>query len=121
MHGGGVVGWSVRCPTQCPATRCLLQSSQSTLLDEAAGLVKRDRLILPQSSPAASVASWNRGGELTRAYSEPSYASSKRRLEVMNIPKPQSEFKDLIDNSKTPFVPLLTTKPNALRPLSASE
>ena len=56
-----------------------------------------------------------------RAYSEPGPPTSKRRLEVMNIPKPQLEFKDLIDNSKAPFVPLLTTKPNALRPLSASE
>ena len=90
-------------------------------MDKAAGLIKRERLILPQTSPATSVASWNKAGEPTRAYSEPVHATSKRRLEVMNIPKPQTEFKDLIDNSNKPFVPLLTTKPNALRPLSASE
>ena len=56
-----------------------------------------------------------------RTHSEPSRTSSKRHLEVLNIPKPQLEFKDMIDNSSAPFVPLLTTKPNALRPLSASE
>lgn len=34
-----------------------------------------------------------------------------------NIQRPQLRFKDKIDNSNTPFIPVIKRKPNALRPL----
>jgi len=38
-----------------------------------------------------------------------------------NIQRPQLKFKDKIDNSNTPFIPIITRKPNALRPLEISK
>ena len=40
-----------------------------------------------------------------------------RFLMAKNIQRPQLRFKDKIDNSNTPFVPVIKRKPNALRPL----
>lgn len=34
-----------------------------------------------------------------------------------NIQRPQLRFKDKIDNSNTPFIPVIKRKPNALQPL----
>jgi len=50
-------------------------------------------------------------------------ASSKRSpgyrlLTARHVTRPQSEFRDKIDNSHRPFVPKITMKPNALRPLA---
>ena len=38
-------------------------------------------------------------------------------LRNKNIPRPQSRFKDMVDNSNSPFIPLIRHKPNALKPL----
>ena len=38
-----------------------------------------------------------------------------------NIQRPQLRFKDKIDNSNTPFIPVIKRKPNALRPLELGE
>lgn len=38
-----------------------------------------------------------------------------------NIQRPQLRFKDKIDNSNTPFIPVIKRKPNALRPLEMGE
>ncbi|KAL9970036.1 hypothetical protein ACROYT_G022346 [Oculina patagonica] len=37
-----------------------------------------------------------------------------------NIQRPQLRFKDKIDNSNTPFIPIIKRKPNALRPLESN-
>ena len=38
-----------------------------------------------------------------------------------NIQRPQLRFKDKIDNSNTPFIPVIKRKPNALQPLEMGE
>ena len=38
-----------------------------------------------------------------------------------NIQRPQLKFKDSIDNSNTPFIPIIKSKPNALKPLQTSK
>jgi len=52
-------------------------------------------------------------------------ASSKRSpgyrlLTARNITRPQSQFRDKIDNSGRAFIPKIVTKPNALRPLAGA-
>ena len=47
--------------------------------------------------------------------------TSFRFLMAKNIQRPQLRFKDKIDNSNTPFIPILKTKPNALRSLQSSK
>jgi len=44
-----------------------------------------------------------------------------RFLMAKNIQRPQLRFKDKIDNSNTPFIPVIKRKPNALRPLEMGE
>ena len=39
-------------------------------------------------------------------------------LTARQVMRPQVQFKHLIDNTDTPFVPRLTEKPHALKPLS---
>ncbi|XP_038076788.1 exosome component 10-like [Patiria miniata] len=87
------------------------------LLDEATGLIKPGKAVLPPGSqPKAPqklmVASWNR---------QSSTDSGKGRafhlMHAKNISRPQLKFKEKIDNSNTPFVPIITSKPNALKPL----
>ena len=94
---------------------------QSTTLDQIAGLVKKERLVEPQGGRGrtASVASWNKTKGIFRANTVPGRSSSFPQSK--NIPKPQKDFMDIIDNSNNPFVPLLRNKPNAKRPLSDSE
>ena len=43
--------------------------------------------------------------------------TSYRFLLAKNIQRPQLRFKDKIDNSNTPFIPIIAYKPNALKPL----
>lgn len=40
-----------------------------------------------------------------------------RFLMAKHIQRPQLKFKDKIDNSNTPFIPIIKRKPNSLRPL----
>lgn len=47
--------------------------------------------------------------------------TSFRFLMAKNIQRPQLRFKDKIDNSNTPFIPIIKRKPNALRPLEISK
>lgn len=47
--------------------------------------------------------------------------TSFRFLMAKNIQRPQLRFKDKIDNSNTPFIPIIRRKPNALRPLEISK
>ena len=47
--------------------------------------------------------------------------TSFRFLMAKNIQRPQLKFKDKIDNSNTPFIPIIKSKPNALRPLEISK
>jgi len=95
----------------------------SSLLDEASGLKKDNRPILPaavqQSKPVIS--SWNRKRSAKQA-DEGSAKKKKshtfRLLMAKNIQRPQLKWIDTIDNSNTPFMPKLGVKPNALKPFT---
>lgn len=88
-----------------------------TLLDEACGLRKKEtELVVVLKTPKQpSSRGWNKLRP----------ASSKRSpgyclLTPRHVTRPQSQFRDKIDNSNRPFVPKITYKPNALRPLAES-
>ena len=38
-------------------------------------------------------------------------------MTARNVPRPQLKFRDHVDNSNSPHIPLLRSKPNALQPL----
>ena len=93
---------------------------QSTSLDDLTGANKQDQLVEPRQTKGntANVASWNKATGILRSSSVPTRSNTIPQSK--NIPKPQKEFTDLIDNSNSHFVPVLRSKPNAKRPLSAS-
>ena len=85
------------------------------------GLTKKDKLIQPKLSEelSSSVASWNKASGTSKEHQVP--FSLRQRMVSKAIHKPQLKFKDLIDNSSRPFLPILKAKPNAIRPLSDSK
>ena len=44
-------------------------------------------------------------------------ATSYRFIHTKSIERPQLKFRDHVDNSNAPFIPLIRRKPNALKPL----
>ncbi|KAK6171223.1 hypothetical protein SNE40_019458 [Patella caerulea] len=85
-------------------------------LDEASGIKKTETNLLVKSVETKSqiLASWNK-----KKGSKDS-PTSFRLLAAKNTPRPQFKFKDKVDNSSNPFVPLIKEKPNALVPLTES-
>ncbi|XP_078095230.1 exosome complex component 10 isoform X1 [Mustelus asterias] len=85
------------------------------LLDEASGVNKNQKPVLPAGLqlPKTIISSWNR----KNTESKRSKSETFRLFHAKNIPRPQMKFKEKVDNSNTPFVPKLFTKPNALKPL----
>ncbi|XP_066297430.1 exosome complex component 10-like [Branchiostoma lanceolatum] len=91
-----------------------------SLLDEASGVVKQKEPVLPTGTPQTGtlVSSWNK---TSRSKSGSEKSVTWRLLHARNIERPQLKFKDKIDNSNTPFIPIIRHKPNALRPLPKYE
>ncbi|KAI8517164.1 Exosome component 10 [Branchiostoma belcheri] len=85
-----------------------------SLLDEASGVVKQRSQSYPLEHPKQGH-SCHHGIKRSRSGSEKSV--TWRLLHARNIERPQLKFKDKIDNSNTPFIPIIRHKPNALRPL----
>ncbi|XP_067826748.1 exosome component 10 [Heptranchias perlo] len=85
------------------------------LLDEASGVNKNQQPVLPAGlqPPKTIISSWNRRNTETKK----SKSETFRLFHAKNIPRPQMKFKEKVDNSNTPFVPKLFTKPNAMKPL----
>uniref|UniRef100_W5L518 Exosome complex component 10 n=1 Tax=Astyanax mexicanus TaxID=7994 RepID=W5L518_ASTMX len=83
------------------------------MLDEASG-VTRSQPVMPAGyqPPKIVVSSWNRkgGNRSTETF---------HLLHAKNIQRPQLKFKDKVDNSNTPFIPKISVKPNAVKPLSS--
>ncbi|XP_033642583.1 exosome component 10-like [Asterias rubens] len=100
-------------------TNDLILEQVGLLLDEASGLIKPGKAGLPPGSqpknapPKLMVASWNRQNQ-----SDSGKGRSFHMMHAKNIPRPQLKFKDKIDNANMPFVPKLSHKPNALKPLN---
>ncbi|XP_077998718.1 exosome complex component 10-like [Glandiceps talaboti] len=84
----------------------------STMLDEASGINKTAKPVLP---PGAKdnivVSSWNRKSH------ERSKSGTFRLMQAKNIQRPQMKFREKVDNSNMPFVPIIKYKPNAQKPL----
>ena len=81
-------------------------------LDEASGLSKNKKPVLPKSMQQSTpiVSSWNKNSRQTNS-------DKVRFLHAKNILRPQLRFKDKPENSNVPFVPIIKEKPNALKPL----
>ena len=81
-------------------------------LDEASGLSKNRKPVLPQSVQQGTpiVSSWNKNAQHTNE-------NKMRFLHARNILRPQLKFKEKPDNTNVPFVPIIREKPNALKPL----
>ena len=44
-------------------------------------------------------------------------SKSFRMMHAKNVSRPQLKFKEKVDNTNTPFVPIIKHKPNAQKPL----
>ncbi|RMX38072.1 hypothetical protein pdam_00003117 [Pocillopora damicornis] len=92
-----------------------------TNLDEAAGLKsdKTNQTVAgaPGQQGTPIVSSWNRAKKDIPGKKDTNF----RFLMAKHIQRPQLKFKDKIDNSNTPFIPIIKRKPNALRPLEVDE
>ena len=79
---------------------------------EVAGTAEEEQKQLEQKSDTSYLLS------CTSSLLYPPLSSvSLAMLRNKNIPRPQSRFKDMVDNSNSPFIPLISHKPNALKPL----
>ena len=96
-----------------------LMERVNTSLDEAAGIKRDADPVLMEVAAAAAAAgraqgisgSWNR--------KNPAVREEVKLVTAKNVSRPQLGFKDLIDNSASkPFLPRLTEKPHAKKPLS---
>ncbi|XP_074655817.1 exosome complex component 10-like [Tubulanus polymorphus] len=88
-----------------------------TLLDEASGIKKQETpLVIASLTPKQTPtnASWNKKKTPT------SKNSNFRLLTARFVQRPQTKFKEKVDNRNVPFVPRLKTKPNALKSLTES-
>ena len=81
-------------------------------VDEANGLSKNKRPVLPKfMEPGLPVmSSWNKANVQDQN-------AKVRFLYAKNILRPQLKFKEKVDNSNFPFVPIIKEKPNSLRTL----
>ncbi|XP_070561163.1 exosome complex component 10-like [Ptychodera flava] len=87
-----------------------------TMLDEASGINKNSKPVLPPGARGNIViSSWNRKTH------DRSKSETFRLLHAKNIQRPQLKFKEKVDNSNMPFIPLLKSKPNAKKPLERVE
>ncbi|XP_006819619.1 exosome complex component 10-like [Saccoglossus kowalevskii] len=83
-----------------------------TLLDEASGFNKNAKPVLPPGAKDNIViSSWNRKSQKRHG------GADFKLLHAKNIQRPQLKFKEKVDNSNVPFVPILKYKPNAIKPL----
>nr|CAB3244000.1 exosome component 10-like [Phallusia mammillata] len=110
-------------------TDCLIECNDgllervSVLIDECSGVRKtkdtseKSPDILTNSAaveePKTVISSWNKVNKQGKS-------KTFRLMQAHNILRPQLKFSEVIDNTNTPFVPKLTTKPNALKPLGQS-
>ena len=76
-------------------------------LDEASGITKNDKPILPSGRQAETVvvSSWNRQSDKTRM-------NKNKATGAEQIQKPQLMFRERPDNTAVPFVPRLFEKVN---------
>lgn len=81
-------------------------------LDEAAGMKKNpdDVVVMNVNLNKTIHTSWNKKNS--------SRAAGVHLLAAKNVIRPQLSFREKVDNSNTPFVPVLKDKPHSLKPLA---
>lgn len=81
-------------------------------LDEATGMKKNpdDVVVMNVNLNRTIHTSWNK--------KDSSRAANVHLLAAKNVVRPQLSFRDKVDNSNTPFVPVLKDKPHSLKPLA---
>ncbi|GIY33202.1 hypothetical protein CEXT_14871 [Caerostris extrusa] len=85
----------------------VIQEIASTYLDEAAGLKKSEEELITAIKPTSAInTSWNKSPQ------------SYKLLTAKIVTRSQQYFKDKIDNSNSPFVPIITEKPHSIKPLA---
>ncbi|XP_063965513.1 exosome complex component 10-like [Lytechinus pictus] len=95
-------------------TNDTLLESAGALLDEAEGISKPAQTFSPGvSKPQLIVTSWNK----KKSEAKDQKSRNFRLMHARNIARPQLKFKDKVDNTNRPFVPVITSKPNAIKPL----
>ncbi|GIY19961.1 hypothetical protein CDAR_583751 [Caerostris darwini] len=91
----------------------VIQEIASTYLDEAAGLKKSEEELITAVKPTSAInTSWNK-----KRYNLSSPQNYKL-ITAKIVTRPQQYFKDKIDNSNSPFVPIITEKPHSIKPLA---
>ncbi|KAL8564918.1 hypothetical protein ACOMHN_019821 [Nucella lapillus] len=88
----------------------------ATAVDEATGVKKDEqKLVLAAiTRPNPAVASWNKKRTSTGG------STPMQLMTTKNIKRPQQNFRDRVDNSNKPFIPILRHKPNASKSLQES-
>ncbi|XP_054712256.1 exosome component 10-like [Uloborus diversus] len=91
----------------------IILENVSTNLDEATGLKKSEEELLVAVKPVSAInTSWNKKQFSTSA------TRNLKLLTAKNVVRPQLTFKDKVDNSNSPFVPIIKEKPNSIKPLA---
>ncbi|KAH9376512.1 hypothetical protein HPB48_006597 [Haemaphysalis longicornis] len=82
-------------------------------LDEATGMKKNpdDVVVMNVNLNRTIHTSWNKKASIQ-------LGSNVHLLAAKNVVRPQLSFRDKVDNSNTPFVPVLKDKPHSLKPLA---
>ncbi|CAL1281683.1 unnamed protein product [Larinioides sclopetarius] len=85
----------------------------SIYLDEASGPKEPDEELVIAVKPSSAInTSWNK-----KQFSSSSPQSYKL-LTAKNVSRPQLSFKDKVENSNSPFVPIIREKPHSIKPLA---
>jgi exosome complex exonuclease RRP6 len=92
-------------------------------LDEASGLKKKDaELVLATLNTSQNVGVHNINTGLTSSWNRKIIKGKRigtyNLLSAKLVQRSQLKFKDKIDNSNTPFIPIIKDKPNSIKPLS---
>ncbi|XP_064459624.1 exosome complex component 10-like isoform X2 [Ornithodoros turicata] len=84
-------------------------------LDEADGIKKKqsDVVLTTVSTSRPIHTSWNK-----KTNKDNESAAKYHLLAAKNVLRPQLTFKTKVDNSNTPFVPIIADKPNSIKPLA---
>lgn len=85
----------------------------SNYIDEASGVKKPEENLVFITKANSINTSWNR-----KEFSPNTQRQNCVLLGAKNIQRPQMKFKDKVDNSNSPFVPILTEKPHSIKPLA---
>lgn len=96
----------------------ILLDRANVCMDDEAGIPRKPGVQLVVSQTKKNIfGSWNTSSSSPKPSQAANSAAAIRLLAGKNVQRPQISFKDKIDNSTKPWVPRISDKPNALKPL----